>query len=117
MPYLAWFQRVSNPCGSYALFVGEKLNPCLVRPIMYTSHKYSPESFRAKGDTKMNSIYVATENRIAEIKRAFNEDRGAAMAEYGLLIALIAVVCIATIGYIGTNLNAKFNEVNTKLTS
>lgn len=63
----------------------------------------------------MNSIYVATENRIAEVKRAFAEDRGAAMAEYGLLIALIAVVCIAVIGAIGTSLNTKFSAVNDKL--
>jgi pilus assembly protein Flp/PilA len=42
----------------------------------------------------------------------FKDEEGASMVEYGLLVALIAVVCIATIGFIGTNLNLKFVEVN-----
>lgn len=33
-------------------------------------------------------------------------DEGAALAEYGLLVALIAVVCIAGVGLLGTNINA-----------
>lgn len=65
----------------------------------------------------MNSIYVATQTRIAEMKRAFREDRGAAMAEYGLLIALIAVVCIAVITALGGKLRSNFQSVDNALTT
>jgi pilus assembly protein Flp/PilA len=39
-----------------------------------------------------------------------NED-GASLAEYGLLIALIAVVCIAAVSLLGTNISTLFNTV------
>lgn len=39
------------------------------------------------------------------------DEEGAAMAEYGLLVALIAVVCIAGVTLLGGNLNARFNQV------
>lgn len=39
-----------------------------------------------------------------------NED-GATMVEYGLMIALIAVVCITAVALIGTNLSGLFNTV------
>ena len=32
-------------------------------------------------------------------------DEGAALAEYGLLIALIAVVCIAAVTFLGTQIS------------
>ncbi len=37
------------------------------------------------------------------------------MVEYGLLLALIAIVCVTTIGLIGTTLNTKFNTVKTSI--
>ena len=43
------------------------------------------------------------------------KEEGASMAEYGLLIALIAVVCIASVGFIGTNLAARFSTVATAI--
>ena len=39
------------------------------------------------------------------------EDRGATAVEYGLIVALIAVVIIVAVALIGTNLNSTFNEV------
>ncbi len=39
-------------------------------------------------------------------------EEGATMVEYGLMVALIAVVCIAAVTLIGTNINAKFGAVN-----
>jgi pilus assembly protein Flp/PilA len=46
-----------------------------------------------------------------ELKR----EEGQTMAEYGLLIALIAVVCIAVIGTVGTSIQTKFGQVVTGL--
>ena len=42
---------------------------------------------------------------------AMHDETGAAAAEYGLLIALIAVVIIGAVTLLGTNLNPKFNAV------
>lgn len=40
-------------------------------------------------------------------------DRGASLVEYALLVALIAVVCIAAIGLLGKNASSKFNSIAT----
>lgn len=45
------------------------------------------------------------------MKKFVKEDEGATMVEYGLMVALIAVVCIAAVTLIGSNLNAKFDVV------
>ena len=45
----------------------------------------------------------------------FKDEEGASMVEYGLLVALIAVVCMVTVGLMGNTMNAKFGEVNVKL--
>ena len=44
-----------------------------------------------------------------------SDEQGASMVEYGLLVALIAVVCIVAVGVIGTKLNTKFENVGTSL--
>jgi pilus assembly protein Flp/PilA len=49
------------------------------------------------------------------IKRFLREDEGVTMVEYGLIAALIAVVCIVAITAIGTNLNSVFTFISGKL--
>jgi len=53
----------------------------------------------------------------ALLKRFVKEEDGATMVEYGLMVALIAVVCIAGVTALGLALNAKFNFVETKVTA
>jgi pilus assembly protein Flp/PilA len=43
----------------------------------------------------------------AELKN----DRGATAVEYGLIVALIAVIIVAAVAVLGTNLSEKFSEV------
>lgn len=43
------------------------------------------------------------------------EERGATAVEYGLMVALIAVVIIAAVGVIGVKLNGTFTDVGNKL--
>jgi pilus assembly protein Flp/PilA len=43
--------------------------------------------------------------------QALRSEKGATAVEYGLMVALIAIVIIAAVALIGTNLNDKFNEV------
>jgi pilus assembly protein Flp/PilA len=45
--------------------------------------------------------------------RFADSDRGASLVEYALLVALIAVVCIAAITALGTSASDKFSEVGT----
>jgi pilus assembly protein Flp/PilA len=46
----------------------------------------------------------------------FQAEEGQALAEYGLLLALIAVVCIAVLGTIGLAIAGKLGQVATALT-
>jgi len=41
---------------------------------------------------------------------------GAALVEYGILIALIAIVCIVLVATVGNKVSAKFSELNAKFT-
>ena len=43
------------------------------------------------------------------------DESGATAIEYGLIAAGISVVIIATVNAIGTNLNAKFDQISTQL--
>ena len=45
------------------------------------------------------------------LKRFFLDEAGASAVEYGLLVALIAVVIIGAVTTLGTNLSSKFNSV------
>ena len=45
--------------------------------------------------------------------KAKRDERGATAVEYGLMVALIAVVIITAVTTLGTNLNTKFTSVGT----
>ncbi len=47
----------------------------------------------------------------------FKDESGAAAVEYGLLVALIAVVIIASVTALGTTLSDKFTSVSTSITN
>jgi pilus assembly protein Flp/PilA len=42
-------------------------------------------------------------------------DRGASLVEYALLVALIAVVCIAAVTTLGKNASSKFSSVGNSI--
>ncbi len=44
-------------------------------------------------------------------------ERGASLVEYALLVALIAVVCIAAVTLLGRNASTKFSSVSSSLGS
>lgn len=50
-----------------------------------------------------------------EIMRVLRDEEGASLVEYVLMVALIAVVCIAAVTLLGKNSAAKLNEVGTKI--
>ena len=47
--------------------------------------------------------------------RLRNEEKGATAVEYGIMVALIAVVIIVAVTLLGGNLNAMFNNVATSV--
>jgi pilus assembly protein Flp/PilA len=44
------------------------------------------------------------------LKNFIRDDEGATMVEYGLMVALIAVVCIVAVTTIGTHLSTMFTN-------
>jgi pilus assembly protein Flp/PilA len=49
------------------------------------------------------------------LNRFRNDEEGAALVEYGMLVGLIAVVCILAVTTLGTTVNAVFGAINTAL--
>jgi len=45
------------------------------------------------------------------------DDRGASLVEYALLVALIAVICIAAVTLLGGNASGKLNDVGVAIGS
>ena len=59
----------------------------------------------------MTSVFYALASRIQELRN----DRGASAVEYGLLVALIAVIIIAGVTLLGGNLAEIFEDVAEKI--
>ncbi len=51
----------------------------------------------------------------AFVSQLVADEEGATMVEYGLMVALIAIVCIGAVTLLGGNANAKFNGAATAL--
>lgn len=52
---------------------------------------------------------------IERIKGLIKDEEGATMVEYALMLALIAVVCIGVVTFIGTRANTKFQQTSNAL--
>ena len=57
-------------------------------------------------------LYGMVQNRLSQL----GNERGASAVEYGLLVALIAVVIIAAVTLLGGNLNDIFNDIAEAIT-
>ena len=49
------------------------------------------------------------------VKRFVHEDQGATMVEYGLMVTLIAVVCIVAIGLLGGEVRDMFSGIEPEI--
>jgi len=58
----------------------------------------------------MTELLVRLQNRITD-----RDERGAAMAEYGLLLALIALAAIAVLAIFGGSISDVFSSANNRL--
>lgn len=62
----------------------------------------------------MLHLYTDLELRVRDFGRTIaRREEGATAVEYGLMVALIAVVIIAVVTLLGTTLSDKFSEVQT----
>ncbi|MCA1846352.1 MAG: Flp family type IVb pilin [Actinobacteria bacterium] len=52
-----------------------------------------------------------------EAKFNMGDERGASMVEYGLLLALIAVIAIVAVKALGQGVSTKFDQVKTSLSA
>lgn len=52
---------------------------------------------------------------LTTLKSMIRDDEGATMVEYGLLVALIALVALAAVTTLGKNLSTLFNNVATSV--
>lgn len=52
---------------------------------------------------------------ISKFSSMLRDDEGATMVEYGVIVALIAAVCIGIIVVLGGQVSAAFNTVSSKL--
>jgi len=60
--------------------------------------------------------YTDLEVRVREFgKKIARREEGASAVEYGLLVALIAIVIIVAVALVGTRLNLKFGTVAASL--
>jgi len=49
------------------------------------------------------------------VKKLYNDEEGATMVEYALMVALIAIACIVAVQALGGKVGTKFNTINTGL--
>ena len=52
---------------------------------------------------------------VTAVKKFFRKDEGASLAEYGLLLALIAVACVGALTALGGKLSDLFTSIQSSL--
>lgn len=65
----------------------------------------------------MNALTVLVSTTLAMLQGRLSSrrDKGATMVEYGLIVALIAIVVIAAVTLVGSHLSTLFNTIAAKL--
>lgn len=64
-----------------------------------------------RGCAQMLELYTGLTTWWADLKERISEDRGATAVEYALMVALIAVVIILAVTFLGTSASTKFSQV------
>jgi len=79
------------------------------RDAQHGSHQIDPKQ---EGDTLLHYALTWMQVLGANLRR---RDDGATMVEYGLMVALIAIVALLAVAAIGTNLFGLFSDVANEL--
>ena len=62
----------------------------------------------------MTQIYIQVKDKL---RTWFNREEGATLVEYGLLVGLIACVCIAAITAVGLDISNLFSRIDNKIST
>jgi len=54
------------------------------------------------------ALYIAMQSKIQSMLK---DEKGATMVEYALMVALVAVIAIAAVTLLGTNVASRFNQI------
>ena len=66
----------------------------------------------------MLKLYVKAQDKLAAARKFFaKQQEGATLVEYGLLVGLIACVCIAAISAVGLDIANLFGRIDNKLST
>jgi pilus assembly protein Flp/PilA len=65
----------------------------------------------------MLTLYTGLQMWWAERKDRFQEEHGATAVEYALMVALIAVVILLAVTFLGTSASTKFSQVGSAVNS
>ena len=71
----------------------------------------TPPLITALNNREVPTMSTSYEFVSAWLQSRCKSDRGASLVEYALLVALIAVVCIAAVTMLGNNAASKFSSV------
>ena len=52
---------------------------------------------------------------VTQLRARLGDERGASLVEYALLVALIAVICIVAIAFLGQSASSKFSSVGSSV--
>lgn len=63
----------------------------------------------------MTFVTVLWSYASAQVRRRISNETGASLVEYALLLAFIAIVCIAAITFLGNRTSEKFDSVGSRL--
>jgi pilus assembly protein Flp/PilA len=72
--------------------------------VFQTGRALPEQFFKHKERTKMEKIKAA-------VTKFVSNEEGAALAEYGILIAFIAIVAIVAVTFFGSKISAKFSSL------
>ena len=61
----------------------------------------------------MRTLATKVYNKVSKV---FKKEEGASLVEYGLLVALIAVICIGAVALLGSKISGVFNSAATQIT-
>ena len=96
----------------------EKLHKILRRILPSTIDSRTGARFDRKVAATPPSCHQSKESRMRKIINRFRQnEEGAALVEYGLLVGLIAVICVAAVTLLGQEISAAFSTIAVKLSA
>lgn len=63
----------------------------------------------------MSTVRTAMIRTALALRPARDDERGASLVEYALMLALIAMVCIAAVSALGETVSGSFSEMDSEL--